>query len=172
MHAGDEGSIPFRSTEYGKVFATVNTKICSGCKRKKPATEFHWRSKKKGIRISRCRGCASKWSKNHYQKNKEAYLVKAKRWNRKNREVTHSKVLEHLREHPCVDCGERDPVVLTFDHVRGRKKAHVAQMIANNALWKIVKKEIEKCDVRCANCHARKSAGQRGYWKMAAVVQR
>jgi len=31
-------------------------------------------------------------------------------------------VFNHFSKHPCVDCGETDPIVLTFDHVRGKKR--------------------------------------------------
>jgi hypothetical protein len=60
-----------------------------------------------------------------------------------------------LAEHPCVDCGETDPVVLEFDHVRGKKKFN----ISGNAYAKSdqeLEKEIAKCEVRCRNCHVKR----------------
>lgn len=72
-------------------------------------------------------------------------------------------IFDYLREHPCVDCGEADPVVLEFDHVRGEKFATIARMAQGFSLAK-VRAEIAKCDVRCANCHRRKTASQLGWY--------
>jgi hypothetical protein len=50
----------------------------------------------------------------------------------------------------CIDCGYNEhPAALDFDHVRGEKLLNVsaAKSIAQ------AKAEIEKCEVRCANCH-------------------
>jgi hypothetical protein len=48
--------------------------------------------------------------------------------------------------------------VLEFDHVRGQKIGHVGAMAyAPVALGKL-KREVEKCDVRCANCHRKRTA--------------
>lgn len=64
----------------------------------------------------------------------------------------------YLASSSCVDCGETDPVVLHFDHVRGEKIKAVSYMIYHEfSLCRIVL-EIEKCDVRCANCHYRRHA--------------
>jgi len=54
----------------------------------------------------------------------------------------------------CVDCGYRaHHAALHFDHVNGTKTLNVcnAKSIAQ------AKREIEKCEVRCANCHAVKT---------------
>ena len=57
----------------------------------------------------------------------------------------------------CVDCGfAGHHSALHFDHVRGEKKLNVcnAKSIAQ------ARSEIEKCVVRCANCHAIKTFKQ------------
>ena len=59
--------------------------------------------------------------------------------------------LKYLLKHPCVDCGETNPVVLDFDH-RVFKEHDVARLISKGRL-KQLKEEVEKCEVRCANCH-------------------
>jgi hypothetical protein len=37
-------------------------------------------------------------------------------------------LLQYFRTHPCVDCGERDPVVLEFDHL-GEKSFNIGQAL-------------------------------------------
>lgn len=58
-----------------------------------------------------------------------------------------------LDNHPCVDCGYVDWRALEFDHVRGVKRSDVTTMVQNGLSWKTIQEEIDKCDVRCANCH-------------------
>jgi hypothetical protein len=54
----------------------------------------------------------------------------------------------------CVDCGyTKHAVALQFDH-RGDKKGNVSDLIRSDYSWSTIMAEINKCDVRCANCHA------------------
>jgi hypothetical protein len=59
-----------------------------------------------------------------------------------------------------VDCGETDPLVLEFDHLRDKR------FNIGNALpyrnWASILAEIEKCAVVCANCHRRRTARRIG----------
>jgi hypothetical protein len=64
-------------------------------------------------------------------------------------------IAEHLVGHPCVDCGEADLDVLDFDHVRGAKLFTIAMAVRNGRSLQAIISEIEKCEVRCANCHRR-----------------
>jgi len=73
------------------------------------------------------------------------------------------RVFDYLATHPCVDCGEGDPLILEFDHVQGVKRAPVANLLRACA-WPAIAAEIEKCEVRCANCHRRKTARQLGWF--------
>jgi hypothetical protein len=53
----------------------------------------------------------------------------------------------------CLDCGYKaHPAALQLDHVRGTKRAVVGHLYGKS-LQTIIN-EIEKCEVRCANCHA------------------
>lgn len=57
-------------------------------------------------------------------------------------------------EHGCIGCGYRaHPVALHFDHVRGGKTLNVCNAKSIGQ----AKREIAKCVVRCANCHAIKT---------------
>lgn len=62
-------------------------------------------------------------------------------------------VKEYLEQHPCVDCGEADPIVLEFDHVRGEKRDHISSLVSKSCSIEVIQEEIGKCEVRCANCH-------------------
>jgi hypothetical protein len=73
----------------------------------------------------------------------------------------------------CVDCGERDPRCLDLDHRPGAGKVGcVGVMISETRRWKTILEELHKCDVRCANCH-RKRTRERGTdgWNTRVVIK-
>jgi len=82
--------------------------------------------------------------------------------NNKRRDKNRNYVLEYLSGHPCVDCGETDPVVLEFDHVRDKDKK-ISDLI--NYSHNRLKEEILKCEVRCSNCHKRKTSKEQNWYK-------
>lgn len=54
----------------------------------------------------------------------------------------------------CVDCGNIDPRVMQFDHVTERRAN--GPTIASRLVtwsWERIKVELDKCQLRCANCH-------------------
>jgi hypothetical protein len=75
-------------------------------------------------------------------------------------------ITEYLAANPCVDCGEADPVVLEFDHVRGQKRKVMSTLVAEGYSLKAIKEEIAKCDVVCANCHRRRTAHRGNFYKI------
>jgi hypothetical protein len=81
-----------------------------------------------------------------------------------DRERARRFIADYLSTHPCVSCGETDPVVLEFDHIKG-KNAAVARLVADGATIDRIQREIELCEVRCRNCHARKTAKERGFFR-------
>lgn len=57
--------------------------------------------------------------------------------------------------HGCIDCGyAQHAVALQFDHTSDDKKMNVSDMIRSDYSWESIKLEIQKCEVRCANCHS------------------
>ncbi len=129
-------------------------------------TDFQFKSKKRNIRHYRCSECCRVRGKKHYSENKETYIIKAAT----RKDEIYAMLCDYLVTHPCIDCGEKDPIVLEFDHVRGNKLMEVARMVHNGWPWHKITLEIEKCDVRCANCHRRKTAKQFDWKKFAPVV--
>lgn len=58
-------------------------------------------------------------------------------------------------EKGCLDCGYAEhAVALQFDHIDNNKKMNVSDMIRSDYGWNTILLEIQKCEVRCANCHA------------------
>lgn len=143
----------------------MSLKTCSKCKKEKNLNEFHKNKTKKDGYSYHCIECHKKYQRQHYLKNKDTYINRAAIRNKVHLDAIHTHIWNYLVEHPCVDCGETDPIVLEFDHVDPKQKSYdISTRLWQS--WKKLLKEIHKCDVRCANCHRRRTA-QRGpaYWK-------
>jgi DNA-binding SARP family transcriptional activator len=139
-------------------------RTCNTCGKKKALEDYNWKEKAKGRRSTTCRECMKLYIQKHYKNNTQYYVEKARRRNKLYREETHRKIFEYLSTHPCVDCNESDPFVLEFDHiVKETKIAAVSSMISGLKSWSLIEKEIKKCEVRCANCHRRRTAKQQGW---------
>ena len=141
---------------------------CSRCKAEKPDEEFAWRRRELGQRDTYCRPCRAEYKQEHYKANKQRYIDAAARRKKILLEERFLFLMAYFREHPSADCGETDPIVLEFDHLRD-KKIGIATGIRNRN-WNDVLDEIAKCDVVCANCHRRRTA-KRGGFIRAAVAQ-
>lgn len=73
------------------------------------------------------------------------------------RNKNRTKIYNYLLVNPCADCGEKDPIVLEFDHLDPKNKNYnISNMMSYS--WEKIEKEIEKCQVVCANCHRRRTA--------------
>lgn len=134
-------------------------KLCSACKKEKDEEEFNFKTKAQNIRQSQCKICTRLLIKNHYNTNKQYYLLKAKKRNKDLRDEVNLFLYKYLSKNPCVDCGEPDITVLEFDH-KGEipKFKAVSHLIRARFSLNRIQEEINKCEVRCANCHRRKTA--------------
>ncbi len=137
---------------------------CVTCLKWKEPEEFNWRNQALGIRHPTCRECHKPFRKNWYEDNKETHLANVKERKHKNRDIAREYVWDYLSTHPCVDCGETDPIVLEFDHVNG-KRADVSRLVADGASIARIQEEINFCLVPCSNCHRRKTSKDQGWFR-------
>lgn len=80
---------------------------------------------------------------------------------RKKREINRQ-FLRRVRSFlGCKDCGEKDWRVLDFDHVRGEKSYNISNHTRYSLTVEDLKKEVRKCEIRCANCHRIKTHEER-----------
>lgn len=62
----------------------------------------------------------------------------------------------------CVDCGESDPVCLDLDHREPERKVDgLGKMVDAGFSMERIKAEVDKCEVRCSNCHRKRHAIER-----------
>lgn len=143
------------------------TKKCPRCDRRLPITDFNW--KEKNVRrATYCKDCSREYIKNHYKNNRQYYIKKAMKRNRVIIQKAQEYLGSYLITHPCVDCGETDILVLEFDHVdKASKMENVSRIIRKGASLESLIKEVSKCDVRCANCHRRKTEKERNSWRLS-----
>ena len=136
-------------------------KTCTACNIKKPLDDFQKRASAKDGHTNLCKPCKREYDKNYYKGNthRKDYIKANREKSLRNAELY---ILEYLLKNPCIDCGEPDPIVLEFDHIDPSIKDGAISILKRSSLSR-VKKEIKKCEVRCANCHRRKTAKQFGW---------
>lgn len=131
--------------------------ICSACKEDKSEEEFNYRNKNKGIRHKRCKVCtrkeSSKWNAT-LTPDERKHRLKSKKKSTYNRAKLYQLYLyKYLHENGCKTCGEKNPIVLDFDHINPSNKLFNIADSPRKQSWKKVLEEISKCQVLCANCH-------------------
>jgi hypothetical protein len=138
-------------------------KECRRCKIEKPLELFAKRAAVKDGRASWCKACYAEHAALTYKLNESERERKAR--NKARTETANKKkIWEYLNAHACVDCGITDPRVLEFDHVDEKTKSfNVCTLFGYS--WSIIQAEIDKCEVRCANCHRIRTQLQFGTWR-------
>ena len=140
-------------------------KICTTCHKLKPLDAFNLQTRAPDGRQPRCRDCCKAW----YVANRERHMANTARRKRQLYAESYVKIRAHFAEHPCTDCGESDVRVLEFDHRPDQAKSgNISALIRAGREWIVIQAEIEKCDVRCANCHRRRTAAQTASWRDSA----
>lgn len=153
-------------------------KRCPNCKIVKSIDLFDKNISNKDGLQSQCKKCRSEKAKDYFQRKKESlykqrskyrkkkykesngdYLLDFKKRNTKYA-LKRKEILKEFLSEGCVVCGEKDPTVLEFDHLQEKLKG-----IANISNKKELLNEVKKCQILCCNCHRRKTAKERKFWK-------
>jgi len=87
--------------------------------------------------------------------NRQRYIDQAQVVKQRLRLERTTYLIEFFEKHSCADCGESDPVVLEFDHLRDKRFSIGSKLCT--ATWNDILAEIEKCEFVCAN-HRRRTA--------------
>lgn len=101
-----------------------------------------------------CRDCFKAYQRERKERNRAQVAAATAR----RRDRARAQVLVHLAASGCLDCGEPDPVVLEFDHVRPGKVTEVTALTSRGARAEMLATEIARCEVVCASCHRLRTA--------------
>lgn len=137
----------------------METKKCLKCGKSKLLSEYSWRNKTKGTTHPWCKACFRAYDKERNQTRE--YKDKKRERHQKVRKDNRKFILEYLRGKSCIDCGESRIPCLQFDH-QGDKRATISNMMHYSR--EAIIEEIEKCEIRCANCHAIRTAEVQGWY--------
>jgi hypothetical protein len=127
------------------------------------------RRKTRGQRDNYCHPVPGRLQRKHYEAHRRRYIANALRHKQALVTERAAYLVAFFPGRPCVDCGESDPRVLEFDHLRDKSFGIANGLRDHN--WQAVLDEIAKCDVVCANCHRRRTAQRAGFAR-AVVAQR
>ncbi len=146
-------------------------RLCARCQLAKPLDEFPIRDAARGTYRSYCRPCCSEYGKEHYRRNLSYYKAKSAVARIRDRAAIRAIVDTFLAQHACVDCGVSDPVVLDFDHVDPKLKREAVGRLRHSGGRKRLLSEIDKCEIRCGNCHRRRTATQFGWYRVRLAAR-
>lgn len=137
-------------------------KTCTKCKQQLNTTNFSKQTKSKDGLHHWCKSCFAQYEKVRY---KNGDRQRKERNNKARRDRNRKFIKNYLETHPCIDCGDSDWWALDFDHKEQTDKTkELTYFISENGIESI-KKEIEKCDVRCVKCHRKRTIIQLNWWR-------
>lgn len=120
---------------------------CRTCS--KDESQVVFRDRGSHAKQDQCVGCRAAYNRRHYLRNKEDYKKRAKAQRLRNVQR-----VADLKAGACMDCeGKFHHAAMQFDHARGSKVKDISKMVRRSS-WAAVLREIKKCDLVCANCHA------------------
>lgn len=139
-------------------------KKCPKCEQIKSLGEFGVCQKRSDGKQVYCKLCYREIHRLYYKRSDDR-KKQIRESVSKSRSRNTAFAFDFLMKHPCVDCGESNPLYLDFDHVCGEKILCVSQMVNGCYSLDNLQQEISKCEIRCVKCHRHKTAIECGWYK-------
>lgn len=130
------------------------SKKCPGCNEHKDSNSFAKNSSRTDGLQTYCRLCKKNSDAVHYRKYKE----RQKERNRINRQKYREELAAYKSGIGCKYCNESESACLDFHHPNNDKESEVSKLISEMKIT-MARKESEKCDILCSNCHRKLHAG-------------
>jgi hypothetical protein len=97
-----------------------------------------------------------KYNRAYYERNREQLLERQAEKNRRFAENRRKWLVDYKKTLKCTRCGENHPATLIFHHRDSSEKSfEIGNALKLGVGIKRLLAEIEKCEVICANCHAK-----------------
>ena len=100
-------------------------------------------------------------SKRHYEANKEKIKARTRVRNKSQKKKNKNFVRWVKSRSCCVDRGGGRTINIDFDHVVGEKIMNISDMSRTSYSREKIMEEMDKCEVRCSNCHRIATAKRR-----------
>ncbi len=114
----------------------MKEKVCKYCQKSYPEEAF-------GVALTTPTKIYRRWKCRHcYRETKQTLIQRYLRW-----------INEYKKERGCRRCSIIDPRVLDFHHKDGTTKEFSLGGFRRAVGFERIKREIEKCEILCANCH-------------------
>jgi hypothetical protein len=103
------------------------------------------------------------FQKEWYRKNKEKIKKRHALYRKEHKPTIQTWLSEYKKTLSCIQCGENFPPCLQFHHRdRSTKRFSISAAARMCVCIDEILKEIEQCDVLCANCHTKRHYGETG----------
>lgn len=140
-------------------------KKCTRCKNDFNIEDFKIINKRTGKRSSMCNECKKEYDREYHKNRSEESKKRKVRSQLIAQSLNRKRHISLLMDSGgCVDCGEKRIETLDYDHIKGKKKYNISNMINHGFSWSSILKEISKCEIRCSNCHRVRTAKDQGWY--------
>lgn len=93
-----------------------------------------------------------------YEKNRVKVIARIRELERQRTIENRAWIVQLKESTPCAECGKfYRSCVMQFDHLGNDKIDTVSAMVGQGSSRKRIQKEIDKCELVCANCHAERT---------------